>query len=314
MHISDIQYESDGINLVGHLAFDDARPGVRPAVLVSHEGPGLDRHAKDVAEQLAGLGYVAFALDYHGDGAPLPMDQAMDRLGTLTADPERAGRLALAGLEVLVSQAPTDPSRVAAIGYCFGGVMSLELARTGADVKAVVGFHPGYVPPRTLGSSNIRASVLMCSGTDDPFATPEQRLAFEAEMREARVADWRLELYGGVGHSFTNSEADQLGMPGNRLTTHGRSGGHGNQCSGSLTRSSALSPAPKSRSGAIRGKTSLANAIVRLCQQERPQWCNTAFSATSLPARFEPSERASRPFRQVVDVRGREHTPRGPRA
>jgi dienelactone hydrolase len=92
--------------------------------------------------------------------------------------------------------------------------MSLELARTGADVKAVVGFHPGFTPPRTEASRNIGASVLMCCGTDDPFATADQRMAFEVEMRHAGVADWRLELYGGVGHSFTNVEADQLGMPG----------------------------------------------------------------------------------------------------
>ena len=163
---------------------------------------------------MAPLGYIAFALDYHGDGVPLPMDQVMDRLGALTAEPQRAGRLALAGLDVLLSQAPTDPGRVAAIGYCYGAVMSLELARTGADVKAVVGFHPGFAPPRTEASSNIRASVLMCSGADDPFATPDQRMAFEAEMREAGVADWRMELYGGVGHSFTDPEVDQLGMPG----------------------------------------------------------------------------------------------------
>jgi dienelactone hydrolase len=92
--------------------------------------------------------------------------------------------------------------------------VSLELARTGADLKAVVGFHPGFTPPRPADSAKIRASVLMCCGTEDPFATPEDRLAFEAEMREARVADWRLELYGGVKHSFTNPAADELGMPG----------------------------------------------------------------------------------------------------
>jgi dienelactone hydrolase len=214
MRVADIPYEADGRNMIGHLAFDDTRAGPRPAVLVSHEGPGLDQHAKDIAEKLAALGYAAFALDYNGEGHPLPMDQVMERVGALSAHPERLGQVARAGLDVLLAEAPADPSRVAAIGYCFGGLVSLELARTGADLRAVVGFHPGYLPPRPAESRNIRASVLMCSGTEDPFATPEQRLAFEGEMREAGVADWRLELYGGVEHSFTNPEAEEAGMPG----------------------------------------------------------------------------------------------------
>ena len=214
MHIEDVRYEADGRTMIGHLAFDDTQAGPRPAVLVSHEGPGLDQHARDVAEKLAALGYVAFALDYNGNGVPLPADQVMARVGELSADPERLGRVATAGLDVLLAQAPVDPARVAAIGYCYGGVVSLELARTRAEIKAVVGFHPGYLPPRPAHSARIRASVLMCSGTEDPFATAEQRLAFEAEMREAGVADWRLELYGGVGHSFTNPEVDQYAIPG----------------------------------------------------------------------------------------------------
>ncbi len=214
MHVSDVQYRAEGRNMVGHLAFDDERSDNRPAILVSHEGPGIGRHPKEVAERLAGLGYVALALDYHGEGALLPMQEAMDRLSELMADPLQTGRLALAGLDVLLSESRADPRRVAAIGFCFGGVVSLELARTGADVKAVVGFHPGYTPPRTEDSRKIRGSVLMLSGTEDPFATPDQRAAFESEMREAGVADWRMELYGGVGHSFTNEDVDALKMPG----------------------------------------------------------------------------------------------------
>ncbi len=214
MHIEDIRYEVNGESLLGHLAVDDQRPGTKPAVLVSHEGPGLEGHAKAIAEKLAGLGYVAFALDYHGNGECPPIEEAMGRLEALTADPDRAGALALAGLEVLLAHPATDHNRVAAIGFCFGGVMSLELARTGADIKAAVGFHPGFTPPRTEASRRIRASVLMCCGTEDPFATRDQRAAFEVEMHEAGVTDWRLELYGGVGHSFTNPTADLLGMPG----------------------------------------------------------------------------------------------------
>ena len=214
MHTEDIRYQADGASMVGHLAFDDQRAGQRPAVLVSHEGSGLDQHARGIAEKLAALGYIAFALDYFGDGKRPPLEQAQKRMGVLVEDPGLTARIAQAGLDVLLGQAAADADRVAAIGYCFGGIVSLELARTGADLKAVVGFHPGFTPPRPADSAKIRASVLMCCGTEDPFATPEDRLAFEAEMREARVADWRLELYGGVKHSFTNPAADEFGMPG----------------------------------------------------------------------------------------------------
>jgi dienelactone hydrolase len=214
MHIEDIPYTVNGESMLGHLAFDDHRAGLKPAVLVSHEGPGLDGHAKAVAEKLAGMGYTAFALDYHGNGEPPPMDQAMARLGAFRDDPDRACALALAGLDVLLAQPSADPHRVAAIGYCYGGLLSLELARTGANVKAVVGFHPGFGPPRTEASRRIRARILMCCGTEDPFATRDQRAAFEVEMCEAGVADWSLELYGGVGHSFTNPAADLAGIPG----------------------------------------------------------------------------------------------------
>jgi dienelactone hydrolase len=214
MHIEDIPYTVNGESMLGHLAFDDHRAGLKPAVLVSHEGPGLDGHAKAIAEKLAGIGYTAFALDYHGNGEPPPMDQAMERIGAFRDDPDRACALALAGLEVLLAQPSTDPHRVAAIGYCYGGLLSLELARTGANVKAVVGFHPGFGPPRTEASRRIRARILMCCGTEDPFATRDQRAAFEVEMCEASVSDWSLELYGGVGHSFTNPAADMAKIPG----------------------------------------------------------------------------------------------------
>jgi len=214
VHTEDIRYQADGVSMVGHLAFDNQRAGQRPAVLVSHEGSGLDQHARGIAEKLAALGYIAFALDYFGDGKRPPPEQLRKRMGVLAGDPGLIARIAQAGLDVLLGQPAADADRVAAIGYCFGGIVSLELARTGADLKAVVGFHPGFTPPRPADSAKIRASVLMCCGTEDPFATPEDRLAFEAEMREARVADWRLELYGGVKHGFTNPAADELGMPG----------------------------------------------------------------------------------------------------
>jgi dienelactone hydrolase len=212
MHVEDIAYEVDGISMLGHLAYDDSVTGPRPSVLLSHEGNGLGVTTKRNAERLAALGYCAFALDYQGGGAPLPMDEAGAKLGPLMADLSISRRRAVAGLDVLLSQPQADPSRVAAIGYCWGGAMSLEVARSGRDVKAVVGFHPSLTI--SADSRDITASVLMCVGTDDPFVPRDDRLAFEDHMKDSGVADWQLDVYGGVGHCFTNPDIDQMGMPG----------------------------------------------------------------------------------------------------
>ena len=215
MHIEDIEYFSDDQRFVGQLAVDDSRDGARPAVLVSHEGGGLDDHAKNVARRLAELGYTAFALDYFGDGKPPPPDERMERFTRLAGDPSSIRRVGGAGLEVLLASNYTDASRVAAIGFCFGGTMSLELARSGADLKAVVGFHSGLSTNEPAGPSAIKGSVLVCIGADDPWIPPEQRVAFEEEMRGAG-ADWRMNVYGGAVHSFTNPKADSSN-PGARL-------------------------------------------------------------------------------------------------
>lgn len=213
MHVEDIAYEVDGIEMIGHLAYDDYQLGKRPAVLLSHEGPGLDGHVKGRAERLAGLGYVAFALDYHGGGVPVPFEEMMERLGVLMNDPAATRRRGLAGLDVLLAQEVADADRVACIGYCFGGTMSLEIGCAGVDVKAIVGFHPGIGGGRT-DLANIKGRVLMCLGTEDPFVPLDARLAWEKDMADAGIADWQFELYGGVGHSFTNKDAGTLGMPG----------------------------------------------------------------------------------------------------
>lgn len=212
MHIEEISYQADGRDLVGTFAFDELRPGPKPAVLLCHEGPGLDDHVKGRAIRLASQGYAAFALDYHGP--EIPIDQALGRLGELMADWGRVRALATAGLDILLARPEIDPARVAAMGYCFGGSMVLELARSGADVKAVVGFHPGLGGVDVEASRSIRSSVLMFCGAADTLIAKDARDAFEAEMIEAGVDDWRLEVLGGVGHSFTNVQVDLLGMPG----------------------------------------------------------------------------------------------------
>ena len=212
MHVEDLAYTVDGTEMIGHLAYDDTTSARRPSVLLCHEGNGLSSHVKARAERLAGLGYAAFALDYFGGGAQLPLEQARVKLGPLYDNPAATARVGLAGLDMLLAQPVADPARVAVIGYCFGGSMTLEIARSGADVKAFVGFHPGLTV--TPGSENIKGSVLMCFGTNDPFISPDQRVAFETDMIDAGVADWNLEVYGGVQHSFTNPQAADAGLPG----------------------------------------------------------------------------------------------------
>ena len=214
MRIEDIEYRDGGVRLVGQLAIDDSRQGRRPGILVCHEGPGLTDHTKLIARRLAALGYVAFAMDYHGDGKPLANHaDTRPRLAPWRTDPTGIRVRATAALDVLKAQWATDPTRLAAIGYCFGGTTALELARAGADLKAVVGFHSGLATARPQDAVNIKARILVNIGADDPIIPPEQRLDFEKEMRAAKV-DWRLNLHGGAGHSFTNPAVDARGMAG----------------------------------------------------------------------------------------------------
>jgi dienelactone hydrolase len=212
----DISYEADGRTMIGTLALpDDGGTDPRPGVLVCHEGPGLDDHARSRAARLADeRGYVAFALDYHGGGTPVE-DRAemMERIGELRSNPARARTIATAGLDVLQGEPRTDRGRLAAIGYCFGGTLSLELARSGADLRAVVGFHSGLAPARPEDAANIRAKVLMLIGADDPLVDNAQRRDFEEEMRAGGV-DWQLHVYGGAVHSFTNPRASAIDLPG----------------------------------------------------------------------------------------------------
>jgi len=210
----DITYDADGRTMIGTLALPDGTD-LRPGVLVCHEGPGLDDHAKDRAERIADeLGYVAFALDYHGDGKPIAdREQMMTRIGQLRSDPARAFAVGTAGLDILRGEPRADPGRLAAIGFCFGGTLSLELARGGADLKAVVGFHSGLSTVHPEDARNIKGTVLALIGADDPMVHADERRAFEAEMQAGGV-DWQLNVYGGAVHSFTNRRASEVDFPG----------------------------------------------------------------------------------------------------
>jgi dienelactone hydrolase len=213
MQTETLTYEADGLSFKSTL-FLEAGTKPKPGVLVFPEAFGLGEHALSRAQGLAELGYAALACDIHGNGRNLTdLNEAIGLLTPLYADTKRMRARGLAALKALTTRKDVDAARTAAIGFCFGGTMSLELARAGADLKAVVGFHSGLstTAPKTDAKA-YRGKVLVCIGADDPFIKPEERAAFEAEMRGAGV-DWQMHLYGGTVHSFTNRKADERGNP-----------------------------------------------------------------------------------------------------
>ncbi len=213
MHHETLTYQADGLTMRSQLFFEEGSPK-RAGVLVFPEAFGLGEHAISRAERLAKLGYVALACDLHGDGRVVDgLEEAIGLLKPLFAAPDRTRARANGGLQALTARAEVDASRIASIGFCFGGTMSLELARAGADLKAVVGFHSGLGTAAAASApGSIKPRVLVCIGADDPMIPPDQRAAFEAEMRAAK-ADWQMHLYGDTVHSFTNQAAAQRNMP-----------------------------------------------------------------------------------------------------
>jgi dienelactone hydrolase len=208
-----IEYQADGVTCTGFLAggTDDVRV---PGILVAHEAPGLTAHAKDRALALADEGYVAMALDLYG-ARDLSLEEAHRRSIQVMTTPGLLFARANAALEALASQPAVDTSRMAAIGFCLGGVAAIELARHGAPIKCAIGFHPGLDRPPGSPLDAIGAKILVMIGDSDPVAPAEKRAAFIQSMNEAS-ADWELHLFGGVGHSYSNREIDGFNMPGFR--------------------------------------------------------------------------------------------------
>jgi dienelactone hydrolase len=199
-----IEYRHDDAVLEGYLAYDDQMKGKRPGVIVVHEWYGLNDYAKARAEQVATLGYIAFAIDMYGKGIRAKnVEEAAKLAGIYRSDRRLMRTRAAAGLETLRQQPLADTGRIAAIGYCFGGGTALELARSGAELSGVVSFHGNLDTPNPDDAKAIKAKVLALHGADDPLVTPEQVHAFQGEMRNAAV-DWQMVIYGGAVHSFTN--------------------------------------------------------------------------------------------------------------
>jgi len=213
MSLQPVPYDCEGTTLTGYLAMPMSDQPV-PGVLVAHEAVGVSDHVKSRAAALADIGYAAFALDMYGSVPSSPEES--NGLHTELFDvPGLLLNRANAGLRTLAAQPGVDSSRLAAIGFCQGGITVLELARTGAPILAAIGFHPGYIRPNGSQDGPIAAKVLMMSGTEDPYASPDDFAGFSTEMR-ARATDWQLHLFGGVAHTFTNPAVDALGLPGMR--------------------------------------------------------------------------------------------------
>lgn len=196
-------YELDSVILEGYLAYDDRTTEKRPGILVVHEWKGITAYEKMRVEQLASMGYVALAADIYGkDVRPATTEEAAALSARYRGDRQLLRARALAGLKTLKEFQYTDPSRVAAIGFCFGGTTALELARANADLAGVVSFHGGLETP-VPAEGPIKPRLLVLTGADDPRVPPAQRLAFEDEMRSAG-ADWQMNIYSGAVHAFTN--------------------------------------------------------------------------------------------------------------
>jgi dienelactone hydrolase len=211
MITKDIAYDIDGKAHTGYLA--DGANGKRvPGVLVCHQGGGLTDHARERARMLAELGYVAFAVDMYAELATSP-EHAMALIGGLVGDPPLLRKRAAAGFDVLKAQPGVDSARLAAIGYCFGGRVVLEMARCHPELSCVVAFHPGLSQQLEHDSRKVTVKVMACAGVQDPLIPAAARERFIALMKEGE-ADWQLLTYGGAGHSFTDRTVDAFGMPG----------------------------------------------------------------------------------------------------
>ena len=221
MKTETINYRDGDVNLRGFLAYDETLSGKRPGILVMPEAFGLGAHARQRAQRLAELGYVALAGDPYGNGFEAKdLQEAIQRATELMQEPGKLRKRGHAALDTLAALPQVDSGRLAAIGFCMGGTFSLELARDSAPLKGIVSFHGGLGTQHPADKGQVKARILVCTGAEDPFVPADQVTAFQNEMTQAG-ADWQVISYGGTKHSFTNPEADSIGNPGlayNKLT------------------------------------------------------------------------------------------------
>lgn len=219
MHTSNYVYFDEEQELRGFLAYDPSISGPRPTVLVVHDWSGRNEFACNKAKLLAQMGYVGFAVDMYGQGQlGSTIEEKKALMTPLISNQALLRRRMEAALTAVCSMTEVDPNRMAIIGFCFGGLCALELARSGANIKGAVSFHGLLNKPGNIKSESIKAKILVLHGYADPMVPPEQVHAFCQEMTEAKL-DWQIHMYGNVQHAFTNPEAhdSQLGTVYNEV-------------------------------------------------------------------------------------------------
>lgn len=208
----DLAYSDADTPLTGLLCRDRTLTRPRPGLLLVHGGAGLDEHARDQARRYAALGFVVLAADMFGDGVTGDRERVIRTLTGLRDDPGRLVRRGQAGLDAL-SRCPGTDGRLAAVGFCFGGLAVLALARAGAGLAGVASIHGSLATSRPAQPGAVRARVLVCHGAEDPHVPLADVTGFAGEMNQAG-ADWQLVMYGGAQHGFTHARATPGAIPG----------------------------------------------------------------------------------------------------
>ncbi len=205
-------HQHQGTDLQGYFAAPTGNKTALPAVLIAPAWAGCGAQAKERAEILAHLGYAAFAIDLYGQGrVGETREQCAQLMNSVAHDRQYLLDRLLSTLEVLRAQPEVDPHRIAAIGYCFGGLCVLDLARGGADLRGAISFHGIFNPPPDMPTPPIKARILVLHGFEDPMATPEQGVELGHELTH-RGADWQFHWFGSTAHAFTNPEANDPGF------------------------------------------------------------------------------------------------------
>lgn len=203
-----IEYHDGDVLLEGYYAYDDKIAGKRPAILVAHDWSGKNSFSCTKAEKLAELGYAGFALDMYGKGKTgETKEEKIALMSPFMQDRLLLQKRILAAYDAVKKLDTVATSAIGAMGFCFGGLCVLDLARSGADVKGIVSFHGLLNPPEQLSKHPIISKILALHGFDDPMVTPDQVMHFGKEMTHANV-DWQLDIYGNAMHAFTNPQAN----------------------------------------------------------------------------------------------------------
>ncbi|KTC64494.1 dienelactone hydrolase family protein (plasmid) [Legionella adelaidensis] len=214
IHSEEIQYTDGETNFHGFLAFDNKENNPRPCILIAHDWGGRGEDFCQKAVQLAKHGYIGFAIDMYGEAKTTELKIERRALyNSVVSDRKKLANRILAAFEAAKNHPKVIVTKIAAIGYCFGGLCVLDLARTGADVTGVVSFHGPLLAPENGACTKVSAKILVLHGYDDPLVPPQQIQAFAKEMTHRKV-DWQIHMYGLTQHSFTNPKAndDEMGL------------------------------------------------------------------------------------------------------